>query len=90
MSWLYFRFPLSLRMIEEMLAARGICVTFGTVRQWKEVWQGLCRPNPAASAGSREILLGNLWRRGHVALHSQRMRDQPLICAPAARTLYPN
>ena len=34
MSWLYFRFPLSLRMIEEMLAARGICVTFGTVRQW--------------------------------------------------------
>ena len=25
--WLYFRFPLSLRMVEEMLAARGICVT---------------------------------------------------------------
>ena len=22
--WLYFRFPLSLRMVEEMLAARGI------------------------------------------------------------------
>ena len=26
--WLYFRFPLSLRMVEEMLAARGICVTY--------------------------------------------------------------
>src|ERR1700730_9603591 len=25
--WLYFRFPLSLRMVEEILAARGICVT---------------------------------------------------------------
>ena len=25
--WLYFRFPLSLRMVEEMLAARGITVT---------------------------------------------------------------
>ena len=25
--WLYFRFPLSLRMVEEMLAARGISVT---------------------------------------------------------------
>jgi hypothetical protein len=25
--WLYFRFPLSLRMIEEMLAARGIIVS---------------------------------------------------------------
>ena len=24
--WLYFRFPLSLRMVEEMLAARGIGV----------------------------------------------------------------
>jgi putative transposase len=25
--WLYFRFPLSLRMVEEMLAARGIDVS---------------------------------------------------------------
>jgi len=25
--WLYFRFPLSLRMVEEMLAARGILVS---------------------------------------------------------------
>jgi putative transposase len=32
--WPYFRFPLSLRMVEEMLAARGICVTYETVRQW--------------------------------------------------------
>ena len=32
--WLYFRFPLSLRMVEEMLAARGINVTYETVRQW--------------------------------------------------------
>ena len=32
--WLYFRFPLSLRMVEEMLAARRICVTHETVRQW--------------------------------------------------------
>jgi putative transposase len=32
--WLYFRFPLSLRMVEEMLAARGILVSHETVRQW--------------------------------------------------------
>ena len=32
--WLYFRFPLSLRMVEEMLAARGIEVTYETVRRW--------------------------------------------------------
>src|SRR3954466_11141132 len=32
--WLYFRFPLSLRMVEEMLAARGLDVSHETVRQW--------------------------------------------------------
>jgi putative transposase len=30
----YFLFPLSLRMVEEMLAARGICLTYETVRRW--------------------------------------------------------
>ena len=32
--WLYFRLPLSLRMVEEMQAARGIAVSHETVRQW--------------------------------------------------------
>src|SRR4051795_7069703 len=32
--WLYFGFPLSLRMVEEMLAARGILVSHESVRQW--------------------------------------------------------
>ncbi|WP_043838071.1 IS6 family transposase [Muricoccus aerilatus] len=32
--WLYFRFPLSLRMVEEMLAFRGIVVSHETLRQW--------------------------------------------------------
>jgi putative transposase len=32
--WLYFRFPVSLRMVEEMLAVRGIVVSHETVRQW--------------------------------------------------------
>jgi putative transposase len=31
--WLYFRFPLSLRMVEEMLAARYISVKYETIRQ---------------------------------------------------------
>ena len=34
--WLYFRFPLSLRMVEDMLAARGIIVTHQTIRDWAE------------------------------------------------------
>ena len=32
--WLYFRFTLSYRDVEELLAARGIIVTHETVRQW--------------------------------------------------------
>src|SRR5882762_8096517 len=32
--WLYFRFPLGLRMVEELLAARGIILSPKTVRPW--------------------------------------------------------
>ncbi|AOX18453.1 transposase (plasmid) [Kozakia baliensis] len=32
--WLYFRFPLSFRLIEEMLLKRGIVVSYETVRRW--------------------------------------------------------
>ena len=32
--WLYFRFPHGLRMVEELLAARGIILSPKTVRQW--------------------------------------------------------
>jgi putative transposase len=34
--WLYFCFPLSLRMVEDMLAYKGIIVTHRTVREWAE------------------------------------------------------
>ena len=46
--WLYFRFPLSLRMVEEMLAALGISVTYETIRQWS--WK-FGRELPAAFVG---------------------------------------
>jgi putative transposase len=32
--WLYFRFSLSFRDVEELLAQRGIVVTYETIRQW--------------------------------------------------------
>src|SRR4051795_12283768 len=32
--WLYFRFALSYRDVEELLAERGIVLTYETVRQW--------------------------------------------------------
>ena len=32
--WLYFRFPLSFRDVEDLLAERGIDVSYETVRRW--------------------------------------------------------
>ena len=32
--WLYYRFTLSFRDIEDLLAERGIIVSYETVRQW--------------------------------------------------------
>jgi putative transposase len=32
--WLYHRFPLSFREVEEMMLERGVVVTYETIRQW--------------------------------------------------------
>ncbi|MCA1696376.1 MAG: IS6 family transposase [Actinobacteria bacterium] len=32
--WLYHRFPLSLREVEEMMMVRGVLVTYETIHQW--------------------------------------------------------
>lgn len=56
--WLYFRFPLSLPMVEEMLAARGILVSYEAVRQWglkfgRDTADQLRRRAPARTERSR-------------------------------------
>ena len=32
--WLYFRFPLSFREVEELMIARGVVVSYETIRRW--------------------------------------------------------
>ena len=32
--WLYHRFPLSFREVEELMLVRGVIVTYETIRQW--------------------------------------------------------
>lgn len=32
--WLYYRFSLSFREVEELMAARGVEVSYETIRQW--------------------------------------------------------
>jgi putative transposase len=55
--WLYHRFCLSFREVEELLAERGITVTYETVRQW-------CRkfgPAYALRLKKRQGQLGDAW-----------------------------
>jgi transposase-like protein len=52
--WLYYRFPLNLRMVEEMLAARGIEFTYETVRCWATKFgQAIAKRNQFGGARSR-------------------------------------
>lgn len=37
-AWLHFRFPLSLRHVDELLAARGVAVSHESVRQWRRTF----------------------------------------------------
>ena len=70
--WLYFRFPLSLRMVDEWLAARGIIVSHETVRQWVlKFGQGFANPDPAQAARGRRQMAPRQGRaddRGREAL----------------------
>src|ERR1700739_4979664 len=62
--WLYFRFPLGLRMVEELLAARGIIVSHETVRQWARKFG-----QPFANQIRRRLpRVGDKWHLDEVAL----------------------
>src|SRR5271165_214632 len=62
--WLYFRFPLGLRMVEELLAARGVIVSHETVRQWARKFG-----QPFANQIRRRLpRVGDKWHLDEVAL----------------------
>ncbi len=66
--WLYFRFPLSLRMVAEMLAARGILVSHETVRQRAlKFGQGF-----ANQIRLRLPASGNKWHLDEVAMNNHQ------------------
>ncbi|MFE2488787.1 IS6 family transposase [Streptomyces mirabilis] len=49
--WLYHRFPLSFREVEELLLQRGVIVSYETIRRWcakfgQAYANGLCRRRP--------------------------------------------
>ena len=51
--WLYFRFSLSLRDVEDLLAQRGITVTYEDPTVGADVRAHVCKTAPAAARTSR-------------------------------------
>ncbi len=65
--WLYFRFPLSYRDVEELLAERGVVVTYETIRQWcrkfGQAYANALRPGGAGTRRGRRSPPGGRRRR---------------------------
>lgn len=60
--WLYYRFSLSFREVEDLLAERGIEVSYETIRQWC----GKFGPDYAAKLKRRRGRLGDIWHLDEV------------------------
>ena len=57
--WLYFRFPLSFREVEELMLVRGVVVSYETIRRW-------CAKFGQAYANQRRPRLGDKWHLDEV------------------------
>jgi len=68
--WLYHRFCLSFREVEELLAERGITVTYETVRQWCQKFG----PDYARKLKKRQGRLGDTWHIDEVFVSIQGQR----------------
>src|SRR5712664_1749404 len=61
--WLYFRFSLSFRDVEELISSRGVSLTYETVREWclkfgQTYANGLRRTSPRPGDPKRLRALG--------------------------------
>ena len=71
--WLYYRFSLSFRDIEDLLAQRGIMVSYESVRRWCLKFG----PGYRRSLKRREGRLGDIWHVDEVFI---RIRGELIIC----------
>jgi len=62
--WLYLRFPLSFRDVEELLVERGVHVSYETVRCWVAKFG----PQFAAELRKREVRPGRVWHLDEMAV----------------------
>ena len=63
-TWLYFRFSLSYRDVEELMAERGVVVTYETIRDWSQKFGGTY----AKRLRSRARRPGDRWHLDEVYL----------------------
>jgi putative transposase len=68
--WLYFRFHLSLRDVEELLAERGVTVTYETIRAWCMKFG----PSYAAGLRRRRARPSDKWHLDEVQLKIKGQR----------------
>ncbi|WP_434600067.1 IS6 family transposase [Streptomyces sp. A5-4] len=62
--WLYYRFPLSFREVEEMMLERGVVVSYETIRQWTRKFG----PAYAGALRRRQPRPGDKWHLDEVFL----------------------
>ena len=79
--WLYFRFSLSFRDVEELMSSRGVALTYETVREWclkfgQTYANGLRRKSP---------LSGDRWHLDEVFLKIKWTAQLPLACSRSGR-----
>ena len=68
--WLYYRFSLSFREVEDLLAERGVNVTYETIRQWCSKFGA----RYARRLKRRQGCLGDIWYldEAFVTINGQR------------------
>jgi len=78
--WLYFRFSLSFRDVEEMMAERGVAVSYETIREWCQKFgcpQGGRRFDIDNDAG----LLATCRFRSYQAQKTRHQRRSSISCS---------
>jgi putative transposase len=79
--WQYFRFPLSLRLIEKMLLERGIVVSYETIRCWAKKFG----PDYAARLRRKAPSPNDVWHLDEVVVTIGRRKHWLWRAARACR-----
>src|ERR1700751_4015685 len=74
--WLYLRFTLSYRDVEELLVERGLDISYETIRYWVLKFRPVIAARPASESGS-----GRAADRAAVFLHAQEWGSLALATA---------